>query len=108
MTPEHMDVFMLERREARPVFRNNFHPFRLQIFQCRLQVNRIPEHHSIRDKPQGAELVFLAFAIRLADFSPFTVADRPGDLVASLPPVQLGQNATTVMGFQEQLAVILR
>lgn len=97
MTPEHMDMCMLERREARPVFRSNFHPFRLQIFQCRLQVNRIPEHHHICDKPQGTELVFLAFAIRLADFSPFAMADRPGDLMPPLTAVQLRQDAPPVV-----------
>ena len=67
------------------------------MIQCRLQVNRIPEHDGIRDEPQGPELIFLTFTIRFTDFPSLTVADGAGHLVPPFTPVKLGQDATPVV-----------
>ena len=61
-----------------------------------VHVERVPEHHHVDHQAQRPELVFLAFAITLADLAPLAVEDRPGHAMPALAPVQLREDSSAV------------
>ena len=54
----------------------------------------VPEHDRIGDQGEGAELAFLALAIRLSDFAAPAVADGPDHPMAALAAVDLREDTT--------------
>jgi hypothetical protein len=57
------------------------------LLQDCLDVNGIPEHDHIDDEPERAELIFLPFAIALAQFTPFTAENDARDAVPTFSPI---------------------
>ena len=69
----------------------NWIPFLSELLQDRLRVNGIPENNHIDDEPKRAELIFLSFAVPLAQFAPFTAEDDACDAVPTFSPIELRQ-----------------
>jgi hypothetical protein len=49
-----------------------------------VEVAGVPQHDGVQDQAEGAELVFLAFPVRLVDLPAAAVEDGAGQLVAGL------------------------
>jgi hypothetical protein len=53
-----------------------------QVLDDGVEVAGVPQHDRVEDQAQGGELVFLAFAVGLADLAAVAVADLAGEAVA--------------------------
>jgi len=53
-------------------------------------------HDGVNDQAEGAELVFLSFAVALAQLATLSVENGPGERVPALGPVELGGDPPTV------------
>ncbi len=62
----------------------------------RLPRQRRETHDGEHDQAEGAELVFLSFAVALAQLAALSVEDGPGERVPALGPVELGADPPTV------------
>ena len=58
-----------------------------------LGVDRVVEDDGVDDQAEGAELLFLAFAVGLAQLAAAAVADIAGEAVAAFAAVELDQDA---------------
>ncbi len=56
----------------------DFEAVAAQLVQGGVLVAGVPKHDGVDDKSEGAELVFLAFAVALAELSSLAVEDRSG------------------------------
>ena len=61
-----MDVVVNKRREALDVIRLNQYPGGTKLVQCQAHVACVPQHDRVEHQSERTELIFLAFAIRLA------------------------------------------
>lgn len=73
-----------------------------QLVQCGVLVAGVPEHDGVDDEPEGAELVFLPFAVALAELTSLAVEDCSGQGVPAFGAIELGEDAPTV-GFVVQV-----
>jgi hypothetical protein len=90
-------VFETERREASDILRKDLVAFRAELIECRVHIDGVPKNYEIDDDTERAELVFLSFAVSLPELAPFPMEDDAGELVASLAPVELDQNASAIL-----------
>ena len=58
-----------ERGQAFHIGERNRFGLLMKVLHRFIHVNRIPQNDRIEDKAQGTELVFLAFAVALAQFT---------------------------------------
>ena len=61
-----------------------------------VEVAGVPQHDGVKDEVEGAELVFLAFPVALAQLAPLAVEDLAGESVACFGAVELGEDAPPV------------
>jgi hypothetical protein len=66
------------------------------VVESGVEVEGIPEHDDIDDKPEDAELVLLALTIALADLPAAAVAHGPGKSIATLSAIELHQDLSAV------------
>lgn len=59
----------------------------LQMIQRGLHVNGVPQYDGIGHQPERTKLIFLSFAIPLANLPPLAVANDTGNGMPSLAPV---------------------
>lgn len=64
---------MQQRRQPGHVFIPDLKAVRAQLGQSRFHVARVPKHNHVEHQAERAELVFLAFAVVLAQFATFSV-----------------------------------
>jgi hypothetical protein len=62
---KHVDMVEAQWGQAGDVFIANVVSTGTELVQRRIHVNRVPEHDDVDHQTEGAELVFLAFAIAL-------------------------------------------
>ena len=62
-----------------------------EAVQCGLHVYGVPKHDHIDDQPQGAQLIFLALPVGLAEFAAVPVEHGTRQAVPGLTPVQLNK-----------------
>ena len=55
--------------------------------QRRVHIDRVPEHDDVDHQTEGAELVFLAFAIALPQLSALAMEHHAGELMAPLAAI---------------------
>jgi hypothetical protein len=67
-----------------------------EVVEGGVLVAGVPQHDGVDDEAEGAELVFLAFAVALAQLPALAVEDGPGEGMSALGPVELGQDAPAV------------
>jgi hypothetical protein len=89
-------VVEAKRRKPGPVLVAPVKALGAELVQCRVHVDRIPEHDSVHHQTQGPELVLLPFAVTLPQFAALAVEDDTGELVAALAAVQLDQDAPAI------------
>lgn len=85
-----------ERRQPRHVFRFYFVSLGTELIQRRLHIDRIPQHQQVDDQTERTELIFLPFAVTLAQLTPAAVKDFSGQSMASFAAVKLGQDPAAV------------
>ena len=90
---EHIDVVVPEWREALDVVVADVEAVAAQLGQGGVLVAGVPEHDGVEDESEGAELVFLSFAVALAELAALAVEHRAGQGVAALGAVELGEDA---------------
>jgi len=57
------------------------------MIQSGLHVNGVPQYDGIGHQPERTKLIFLSFAIPLANLPPLAVANDTGNGMPSLAPV---------------------
>src|SRR5262245_43765644 len=80
-------MVIYQGRESSHIFIPHLHAFGTQLLQGCFHIEGIPQHNRIDDQPQRSELVFLAFAVPLAEFSSLAMEDGPCHTMAALPPI---------------------
>jgi hypothetical protein len=68
ITAKHVDMVEAQRGQAGDVFITNVVSAGAKLVQRRIHINRVPEHDDVDHEAEGAELVFLAFAIALIEW----------------------------------------
>jgi hypothetical protein len=86
-------VFEDEGREASNILRPHRKAFCAKLVQRRVDVERIPENDNIQREAKRTQLVFLALAIVLTQFTPLSMKDGARQLVLVFPSIQLGESA---------------
>jgi hypothetical protein len=88
------DVVAAERAEALDVLVAGFAAGAGgDVIDGALGVDRAVENDGVDDQAEGAELLFLAFAVGLAQLAAAAVADVAGEAVAAFAAVELDQDA---------------
>jgi hypothetical protein len=90
-------VLEAERRQAHDIFWEDFVAFCAELIECGVHIDGVPENHEVDDDPELAELVFLPFAVSLPELASFPMEDNAGELMASLAPVELNQDASAIL-----------
>ena len=85
---EHLDVLVLQRREAPEVFVGDLVAGGSEVCDRVAEVLGIPQHERVEREPERAELVFLAFPVGLAQLASVAVEDDAGD---GVPAFVVGQ-----------------
>lgn len=85
-----------ERRQTGNVLIPNLMTIGAKFGQSRVHVQRVPEHDDVDHEAERAELIFLAFPVSLAQFTPLAMEYDTGELVAALAAIKLNQNAATI------------
>jgi len=67
-----------------------------ELGQGGVEVAGVPQHDGIEDEAKRTELVFLAFAVALAQLAALTVEDLAGESMAGFDAVELGEDAPPV------------
>src|SRR3546814_11664605 len=93
-----VDVLGAERREERDVLVEVHMTFGAELVERGVDVDRVPEHDQIHDKPKSAALIFLPFAVTLTDSPSVAVAYGSVGLVSAPAPVEL-DTAVQPVGF---------
>ena len=88
---EHVDVFVAERRKPGLVFRQNWVALASKLSQDRVRVQRVPQDDHVDDQTEGAELIFLAFAIPLVQLAALAVENVAGQAVPAFAEIELLQ-----------------
>ena len=86
-----------ERRDPGDVGLTNVPSFAGELVERRLDVDRVPKRDDVEGQAEGAELLLLLLAVDLPDLAPVAVANAPGQAVAELLAVELGQDAASLL-----------
>ena len=70
--------------------------FGMELIEYSLHVYGIPQNEHIDDQAKRAKLVFLAFAVTLAEFATAAVKYFAGQAMTALATIELGQNTAAV------------
>jgi hypothetical protein len=71
-----------QRREPCHVFRPDGITLSGELLQGCVDIKDVPENQDIHDQAQSSQLILLALAVALAQFSRFVMEDRAGEFVA--------------------------
>jgi hypothetical protein len=85
---EHLDVLVLQRREAREVLIGDLVAGGAELGDGVVEVLGVPEHERVEREAERAELVFLPVAVGLTQLTLVAVEDDPGDGVPALVAVE--------------------
>lgn len=88
--------FVAERREPFHVFVGYRHSVFSKFVQGFVHVFGVPQHDCVDDESEGAELVFLAFSVALAELPAVSVEEVSCEGVAAFGAVELGQDSPPV------------
>src|SRR5215831_14194841 len=66
--------------------------FGFELPECRIHIDRVPQDNHVDDQSQGPQLVFLPFAVALAQLPPPTMENRASQLVPVLMTVELEEH----------------
>src|ERR671925_1844916 len=67
--------------------------FGFELPEGRIHIDRVPQDNHVHDQSQGPELIFLPFAVALAQLPSPTMENRAGQLVPVLMAVELEEHA---------------
>jgi hypothetical protein len=67
-----------------------------ELLKGRLHVNRVPKHFDVHNKTKASQLVFLPFAVTLANLAASTMKCCSGQPVPTLTSVQLCENPAAI------------
>ncbi len=67
--------------------------FGFELPECRIHIDRVPQAKQVDNQAQGAQLVFVPFAVALVQFPAPTMEDRAGQLMPFLMAVELEEHA---------------
>jgi hypothetical protein len=70
-------------RQASDVFWFDTVAFGHEVAENGVHIDRVPEHDEIDHESECPQLVFLALAVTLSQFSTLSMKDGPGELVAA-------------------------
>jgi len=90
-------VFEAERREAPDILGENLVACCAELIEGGVHIDIVPENDEVDDDAERAELVFLPFAVALPELAPLSMEDDAGELMASLAPIELDQDAPAVL-----------
>ena len=80
---EHLDVLVLERREALQIFVADLVAGGSEVCDRVIEVLGVPQHERVEREAERAELIFLPFPVALAQLTLVAVEDGPGDGVTA-------------------------
>ena len=98
VTAEHVDVLVTERRQTRHVLVADIESLGPELVEGSIHVDRVPQDDGVDDQAKGAELILLALAVALAQFTALAVENDAGELVTALAAVELVKY-TAAVGF---------
>ena len=78
-----------EGREAGHVLVSHLEALSSQLSEPGFDVNGVPENDHVDDESEGSELVFLPFAIAVAQFTASLIEDCPAQAVPAFSPIEL-------------------
>src|ERR1700738_2042614 len=91
-------VLVTERRQTRHVLVADIESLGPELVEGSTHVDRVPQDDGVDDQAKGAELILLALAVALAQFTALAVEDNAGELVTALAAVELVED-TAAVGF---------
>ena len=71
---EQVHIFMPQRPQPSDIVARNWQSVLLQVVQCVLHINGMPQNDYIGDQAQGTELILLALAVAFTDFTAAAVS----------------------------------
>ena len=91
-------MLVTERRQTRHVLVADIESLGPELVEGSIHVDRVPQDDGVDDQAKGAELILLALAVALAQFTALAVEDNAGELVTALAAVELVED-TAAVGF---------
>ena len=72
------------------------HAVLFQMIQRILHIHCVPQNHGIDDESQSTELIFLAFAVAIAEFTTLAVTNHPCQIMAFFGAIELRKDASSI------------
>ena len=86
-------MFEHQRGESGDILRPYREAFGAELFQRRVDVERIPENDNVQREAQRTELIFLPLAIALPQFAALSMKDGARQLMPVFASIQLSESA---------------
>lgn len=89
VSPEHIGVFVAERRQPGFILGMDIKSFGAELIEDGVHIDGVPQDDHVDDQTERAQLILLALPVALVEFAAFSVKDTPCQAVAALGEVEL-------------------